>query len=359
MSDGLALRCRLPLADFALDVDLALPGRGVTALFGPSGSGKTTLLRCVAGLARPAGRVEINGECWQDDAGGIFLPAHRRALGYVFQEASLFAHLSVQANLEFGLKRIAPRERKVGWDAALELLGIGHLLARGTETLSGGERQRVAIARALLTSPRLLLMDEPLAALDGKRKHEILPFLERLHDELAIPILYVSHSSDEVSRLADHLVLLDHGRALASGPTGDLLTRLDLPPARDEDAAISVRATVLSHDDHYQLTCLGFAGGHIQVTRKALAVGASARIKIQARDVSIALGSESHSSIVNRLPARILGFGDAAHPAQCLVRLDVAGTPLLARITRLSRDQLGLREGMDVIAQIKSVALQP
>lgn len=353
----LQVACRLPLADFVLDTDLTLPGRGVTALFGPSGSGKTTLLRCVAGLARAAGRVQINGECWQDDARRIFLPTHQRALGYVFQEASLFAHLSVRANLEFGLKRIPAAERKVGWDAALALLGIGHLLERGTERLSGGERQRVAIARALLTSPRLLLMDEPLAALDAKRKQEILPYLERLHDELAIPVLYVSHSPDEVARLADHLVLLEQGRVLASGPTRDLLTRLDLPLALDEDAAVRVDATVLSHDDTYHLTCLGFAGGHIQVTRKPLAVGAKAHIKIQARDVSIALVGDNRSSIVNRLPARILGFGDAAHPAQCLVRLEVGGAPLLARITRLSRDQLGLVEGMSVVAQIKSVAL--
>jgi len=355
--NGIDLSCRLPLADFVLEADLILPGRGVTALFGPSGSGKTTLLRCVAGLARAAGRVEINGECWQDDARALFLPTHQRALGYVFQEASLFAHLSVRANLEFGLKRIPAAERKVGWDAALELLGIGHLLERGTQALSGGERQRVAIARALLTSPRLLLMDEPLAALDAKRKQEILPYLERLHDELAIPVLYVSHSPDEVARLADHLVLLEQGRVLASGPTSDVLTRLDLPLARDEEAAVRVDAQVLSHDDAYQLTCLGFAGGRIQVTRKDLAVGAPARIKIQARDVSIALTGDNRSSIVNRLPARILGFGEAAHPAQCLVRLDVSGTPVLARITRLSRDELGLIEGMDVVAQIKSVAL--
>ncbi len=354
---GLCVACRLPLADFVLDADLTLPGRGVTALFGPSGSGKTTLLRCVAGLARAAGRVQINGECWQDDARRIFLPTHQRALGYVFQEASLFAHLSVRANLEFGLKRIPAAERKVGWDAALELLGIGHLLERGAQALSGGERQRVAIARALLTSPRLLLMDEPLAALDTKRKQEILPYLERLHDELAIPVLYVSHSPDEVARLADHLVLLEQGRVLASGPTRDLLTRLDLPLALDEDAAVRIDATVLSHDDAYHLTSLGFAGGHIQVTRKPLAVGAKAHIKIQARDVSIALAGDNRSSIVNRLPARILGFGNAAHPAQCLVRLEVGGAPLLARITRLSRDQLGLVEGMSVVAQIKSVAL--
>ncbi|TYC56034.1 molybdenum ABC transporter ATP-binding protein [Zoogloea oleivorans] len=354
---GLFLQCRLPLADFVLDADLTLPAKGVTALFGPSGSGKTTLLRCVAGLARAAGRVDINGECWQDDARRIFLPTHQRPLGYVFQEASLFAHLSVRANLEFGLKRIPAAERKVGWDAAMDLLGIGHLLARGTDTLSGGERQRVAIARALLTSPRLLLMDEPLAALDARRKQEILPYLERLHDELAIPILYVSHSPDEVARLADHLVLLDQGRVTASGPTAELLARLDLPLALDEDAAVLVETQVVGHDDAYHLTRLAFPGGSVTVNRKALAVGARARIKIQARDVSIALTGDNRSSIVNRLPARIRSFGDAAHPAQCLVSLDACGTPLLARITRLSRDQLGLREGMSVVAQIKSVAL--
>lgn len=353
----LCVRARLPLADFTLDADLTLPGRGVTALFGPSGSGKTTLLRCVAGLARAAGRVEVNGECWQDDARRLFLPTHRRSLGYVFQEASLFAHLSVRANLEFGLKRIPVAERRVGWDAALELLGIGHLLARGTATLSGGERQRVAIARALLTSPRLLLMDEPLAALDARRKHEILPYLERLHDELAIPVLYVSHAMDEVLRLADHLVLLEQGRVLASGPCAELLARVDLPPALDEEAAVRVDTTVAAHDDAYQLTRLDFSGGSIQVTRKALAVGTRARLKIQARDVSIALATHDRTSIVNRLPARICGFAAAAHPAHCLVRLDVAGTPLLARITRLSKDQLGLAEGMPVAAQIKSVAL--
>ena len=354
---ALSLVLRLPLADFDLHAELALPGRGVTALFGASGSGKTTLLRCVAGLARGAGRIVVNDEVWQDDARRIFLPTHRRALGYVFQEASLFEHLTVRGNLEFGLRRILPAERKVSWDQALDLLGIGPLLERRSTTLSGGERQRVAIARALLTSPRLLLMDEPLAALDAPRKQEILPYLERLHDELAIPVLYVSHSADEVARLADHLVLLERGRVVASGATDALLARLDLPLARDEEAAVRIDTTVLDHDDVYQLTRLGFAGGSIQVTRKALPVGARARLKIQARDVSIALRGDNPSSIVNRVPARVVGFGEAAHPAQCLVALEAGRVRLMARITRLSRDQLGLAAGMEVVAQIKSVAL--
>jgi molybdate transport system ATP-binding protein len=353
----LAVTCRLPLADFALDVDLRLPGRGVTALFGPSGSGKTTLLRCVAGLARAAGAVQINGECWQDDNRRVFLPTHLRSLGFVFQEASLFPHLSVRANLEFGLKRIAAAERRVEWQAALDLLGIGHLMERGTATLSGGERQRVAIARALLTSPRLLLMDEPLAALDAPRKQEILPYLDRLHDELAIPILYVSHSLDEVARLADHMVLLDQGRAVATGPTAELMSRLDLPLAQTEEAGVIVETTVAGHDEAYQLTHLSLPGGVIQVTRKALPAGARARLKIHARDVSIALSGDQPSSILNRLPARVCGFADTTNPAHCLVWLDASGTSLLARITRLSKAQLGLAEGMAVVAQIKSVAL--
>ncbi|MDD2873156.1 MAG: molybdenum ABC transporter ATP-binding protein, partial [Azoarcus sp.] len=216
--DGIQARFRLDYSAFALDVDLQLPGRGVTALFGHSGSGKTTCLRCVAGLERaPQGRLIVNGEHWQDTDAGIFVPTHERAIGYVFQEASLFPHLSVRRNLEFGMKRVAAATRRVAWDQAVELLGIGHLLDRMPERLSGGERQRVGMARALLTSPRLLLMDEPLAALDIRLKNEILPYLERLHDELDMPVLYVSHSPDEVARLADHVVLLDQGKVVAQG----------------------------------------------------------------------------------------------------------------------------------------------
>ena len=206
-------RLKIAYSGFSLDVDLHLPGRGVSALYGHSGSGKTTCLRCIAGLERAEqGFVQINDKIWQDSDNGIFVPPHKRALGYVFQEASLFPHLSVLANLQFGLKRIAKSQRRVDLAQATELLGIGHLLERHPQHLSGGERQRVGIARALLTSPKLLLMDEPLAALDSQRKSEILPYLQRLHDELDIPVLYVSHAQDEVARLADHLVLLSDGK---------------------------------------------------------------------------------------------------------------------------------------------------
>ena len=355
---GIQARFRLAYADFSLDVDLNLPGRGVTALFGHSGSGKTTCLRCIAGLERaPQGRLEINGELWQDSASGLFVPPHQRALGYVFQEASLFPHLSVRRNLEFGMRRIDPASRRVEWEHVLELLGIGQLLERMPERLSGGERQRVGIARALLTSPRLLLLDEPLAALDLKRKNEILPYLERLHDELDIPILYVSHAPDEVARLADHVVLLDQGRVVAQGPLQETLARLDLPTAFSEDAGVVIEARVAEHDERYHLTRLDFPGGAVLVARRPEALGQRLRLRVHARDVSLALSRSEDSSITNVLAATVRELAAADTPAHVLVRLDAAGTPLLARITRRSSDHLGLAPGRQVWAQIKAVAL--
>jgi len=347
-------RFRMTYPGFSLDVDLQLPARGITAFFGPSGSGKSTLLRCIAGLERaPEARLSFKGEIWQD--GKTFLPTHRRPIGYVFQEANLFAHLDVSGNLDFGARRTAgmPRDR----DMIIELLGIDHLLGRGVDALSGGERQRVAIARALLAAPQVLLMDEPLAALERERKREILPYLERLHDELDIPILYVSHDFDEVTRLADHLVLLEKGRAVACGPLGELTARLDLPLAQDPDAAVVIAATVAAHDEKYHLTRLDFSGGSVHAGLKELPLGHQARIAIHARDVSIALSSVEDTSIVNRMQAVIRGFANARHPAHLLVRLDLGGNALLARITHRSRDHLDLREGQTVWVQIKTVAL--
>ncbi|AMS22055.1 molybdenum ABC transporter ATP-binding protein [Pseudomonas synxantha] len=354
------IRLRLKYSAFALDVDLQLPGRGVTALYGHSGSGKTTCLRCVAGLERAEEAfVQINDEVWQDSHKGLFVPAHKRALGYVFQEASLFPHLSVRANLAFGLKRIPRQQRRVDMAQASELLGIGHLLERQPQHLSGGERQRIGIARALLTSPRLLLMDEPLAALDSKRKSEILPYLERLHDELDIPVLYVSHAQDEVARLADHIVLLSEGQALASGPIGETLARLDLPLALGDDAGVVIAGHVIAYDAHYQLLTLQLPNCPLQirVAHAPLAVGQQLRVKVQARDVSLSLQAEEHSSILNRLPVTVTQDIGADNSAHVLVRLDAGGTPLLARITRFSRDQLHLHPGQALWAQIKAVAV--
>jgi molybdate transport system ATP-binding protein len=345
-------------AGFRLGLDLQLPGHGVTALFGTSGSGKTTTLRCIAGLERASSAyLEVNGEVWQDSARGYFLPTHRRPLGYVFQEASLFAHLSVRRNLEYGLKRSDRAAGRAIWQQTIDMLGIGHLLARMPVMLSGGERQRVAIARALLTSPKLLLMDEPLAALDHARKLEILPHLERLRDELAIPVLYVSHQRDEVARLADHLVLLEQGRELASGPLPAMLARLDLAPAAADDAAAVIDTTVAQQDDHYQLMRLDFAGGQIFVPQRDLALGKPLRVQVQARDVSLALAAHEDSSILNRVEATVVEVAAAAHAAHVVVRLDAGGTALLARITRRSCDQLGVLAGQRLWAQIKSVAL--
>lgn len=349
-------RFSLDRGGFSLEVDLDLPGRGVTALFGHSGSGKTTLLRLMAGLERPEqGELAVNGQVWQDAA--TFLPTHRRPLGYVFQEASLFPHLSVGGNLEYGIKRVPVAERKVSLEQAIELLGIGPLLGRKPDRLSGGERQRVGIARALALSPRVLLMDEPLAALDLARKKEILPYLERLHDELEIPVIYVSHAPDEVARLADHLVVMDAGRAVASGPLTETLARLDLPFRLGEDAGVVLDAVVAERDAQWSLAKVDFGGGAVWVRDGGQPVGRRVRLRILARDVSLALTPHNGTSILNTLSAAVVAIADDTHPALALVRLNVGGSPLVARVTRRSAAALDLVQGKLLNAQIKSVAI--
>ncbi|MBF0098466.1 MAG: molybdenum ABC transporter ATP-binding protein, partial [Magnetococcales bacterium] len=319
---------------FSLEVDFSCPGQGVTALYGHSGSGKTTLLRAIAGLERiPDGRLLVNGERWQE--GQHFVPVHRRPLGYVFQEASLFAHLSVRDNLGYGERRAGGHD-PVRFRGVVEMLGIGPLLSRWPDRLSGGERQRVAIARALLTRPRLLLMDEPLASLDQARKEEILPYLEQLHRELEIPLLYVSHAPDEVARLADHLVMLSAGRVLGHGSLTSMLARLDLPTRLGEEAGVVWEATVLERDPHWHLAQVACAGGRLWVRDAGHALGSTVRVRILARDVSLALQPQSDSSILNALPAQVSDLGEDAHPALCLVRLQVGALPLLARLTQRS-----------------------
>ncbi|MBI1284300.1 MAG: molybdenum ABC transporter ATP-binding protein [Thiobacillus sp.] len=353
---GIRACFRLDYPGFSLDVDLDLPGRGVTALFGHSGSGKTTLLRAIAGLERVAGgRFTVNGETWQDEA--EFRPTHRRSLGYVFQEASLFPHLSVQANLQYGQKRVPQAQRRVSLDQAVALLDIGHLLDRKPARLSGGERQRVGIARALATSPRLLLMDEPLAALDHALKQEILPYLERLHDELDIPVLYVSHAPDEVARLADHIVVMAGGRAVATGPLGDTLARLDLPIRLGEDAGVVLDAVVAARDEQWHLAHMEFAGGRLWVRDHGLPLGHRARVRILARDISLARTPHNGTSILNTLPAIVVESVDDAHPALTLVKLRVGESPLLARLTRRSAHALEIAPGQLLYVQIKAVAL--
>lgn len=357
MNSFIEARLQLARADFTLDVDLKLPGHGVTALFGPSGCGKTTCLRSLAGLERARGRVTVNQKIWQDDQSKQWLPTHQRALGYVFQEASLFAHLSVQKNIAYGLKRTPVERRQVSKERAVELLGIGHLLERMPATLSGGERQRVAIARALATSPEVLLMDEPLAALDAQRKAEVLPYLEQLQRQLQIPIVYVSHSMDEIARLAQHMVLLNAGRVLAQGSVTELLSNLDLPLAHGDVASSVVHATVQSHDAADHLSTLIFDGGQLQlVMARPRQVGSQVQLRVQARDVSLSLHRPEASSILNILPMQVLGLREDG-PGQTMVSLQAGNTRLLARITQHSARALALQAGMQVYAQIKGMAL--
>ncbi|EHN65936.1 molybdenum ABC transporter ATP-binding protein [Comamonas testosteroni] len=348
---------RLSRPDFELDVDLQLPGHGVTALFGPSGCGKTTCLRSLAGLERAQGRVTVNQTVWQDDASRQWLPTHQRALGYVFQEASLFPHLSVQRNIDYGLKRTPQERRKVSKERAVELLGIAHLMDRMPATLSGGERQRVAIARALATSPEVLLMDEPLAALDAQRKAEVLPYLEQLQRRLRIPVIYVSHSMDEVARLAQHMVLLGAGKVLAQGSVTELLSSLDLPLAHGDVASSVVHAAVHDHDAADHLSTLIFDGGRLQlVMARPRELGSQVPLRVQARDVSLSLLRPEGSSILNILPVQVLGLREDG-PGQVMVSLQAGGTQLLARITQHSAKALQLQAGMPVYAQIKGMAL--
>ncbi|HET7539449.1 MAG TPA: molybdenum ABC transporter ATP-binding protein [Polyangiaceae bacterium] len=355
---GIALSLRVVYSGFSLDAELSIAASGVTALFGTSGSGKTTCLRLLAGLERGRGTLHAFGECWQDDQRGLFIPTHQRAVGYVFQEASLFPHLNVRENLHYARVRKRPAGRAPSFDSVVALLGIEPLLRRTTDRLSGGERQRVAIARALLSAPRLLLMDEPLSALDEARKAELFPYLERLRRELSIPIVYVSHSLDEVARLADRLVLLDNGRVTAAGSPSELLSRLDLPFASGEQSGVVIETQVALHDDIDGLTRLDFEGGALWLSRLSLPVGSRARVRVLARDVSLAMNHPGPSSILNVLSGYVTALSDEG-PSRVNVRLVVgtANTPLLACITRRSRDALGLAPGSAIHAQVKSVAL--
>ncbi|MGY6276165.1 molybdenum ABC transporter ATP-binding protein [Methylomonas sp. MgM2] len=349
-------RFRLRYGAFQLNADLRLPGAGITVLFGPSGSGKTTLLRCVAGLEKaPEGFLALNGDVWQDSDRGIFLPAHKRSLGYVFQEANLFPHLTVKGNLEFGIKR-AGNSRNNDLQHILELLGIGHLLDRTPDRLSGGERQRVAIARALALNPKILLMDEPLAALDFKRKQEILPYLNQLHRELHIPVLYVTHSQQEAAQLADHLVILNENGVVASGPVSETLSRLDVPLAQDRDASTVWQVSVCGHEAEYHLTHVEFDSAIISLPSLVGEIGVSIRLQIFARDVSITLQAPAATSILNVLPARITGMidDDSGHS---VIGLRVGTHPLLAHITQKSKTLLQLQPGMSVYVQIKGTSI--
>ncbi len=348
-------RFKAQLGSFQLDVEFELPSNGICGIYGPSGCGKTSLLRAVAGLDHHRqGYLQLDDEAWQ--SGHCFLPPHKRPVAYVFQEANLFDHLSVQANLEYGWRRIPPDQRRISLPRISELLDLGNLAKRRPDTLSGGERQRVAIGRALAVSPRLLLMDEPLASLDQLRRNEILPYLQALHGEFDLPILYVSHDRIEISRLADHLLLMAAGRIIASGNCQQLLTRLDLPLAHEETAASMLDAVVTAVDNHYQLTTFRCGDIELIVPGSSLGCGQTARLLIASRDVSLTLSEPPDSSILNVIPVRIEAI--SAEDAGSITLSLLAGQQvLLSRITRKSLEQLDLRIGMAVFAQVKSIAL--
>lgn len=351
----LELQIRLDRGNgFAMDLDLRLPAVGTTVLFGPSGCGKTTVLRALAGLEREAqGRVALNGEVWQ--AEGQFVPPQQRGVGLVFQDAALFPHLSVRRNLDYGLARIPRGLVRPKLDEAIGLLGIEGLLERLPEGLSGGERQRVAIARALAMAPRLLLLDEPLASLDAPRRADILPYLDRLRTELTLPMVYVTHSVQELSRLADEVVLLQAGRVQAQGPLAEMLLHALLTP--DDEAGVVLNCRVEHIDTEWHLAQLAFDGGVLRVRNDGYQLHQTLRLRVQARDVSLARQLPERSSITNVLEGSLESLNSDTHPATQLACIRVGATRLLARLTRHSVHRLQLAAGQSVWVQLKSVAV--
>jgi len=350
------------LGRFELDVAFESPLRGITALFGPSGCGKTTILRCMAGLTRLPGRLVIGGEVWQDHATGQFREPYRRPVGYVFQEASLFPHLSVRGNLLYGRRRALKMgaAEHIRLDDVVDLLGIASLLDRATGALSGGERQRVALGRALLAQPRLLLMDEPLSALDRMTKEDILPYFEAIHASLAIPMLYVSHDIAEIERLADHMVLLEAGRVVAAGPLADLLGDSRLPIARSPEASTVLEGRIAAFDPNDEITALAIDGETLLVPNRVGEAGTTQRVRIVATNVSLAVDRPSLTTILNIVPVRITDIHPLDH-GQVNVLVTIGhrdgGSKLLARVTRRAQRVLNLGRGQDVYAQIKAVSV--
>ena len=343
-----------------LDVDSSIPGTGITAIYGQSGSGKTSLLRCIAGLEKAhQGKLCVKNETWQDE--NFFLATHKRPIGYVFQEASLFPHLTAQQNLAYATKRAGKgTDRLVSsefYSHVVEIMGLESLLKRYPNQLSGGERQRIAIARALLIDPRLLLMDEPLASLDHDRKQEILPYLERLHTSSEVPILYVSHSMDEISRLADHILVLDQGKIIAEGALTEVFSRIDLPQKLAQESGVILNGTVIKKDKQWQLMLIAFAQGQVWIADSGEALNQGVRIRILAKDVSLALNNHDDVSIINRIEMKVAEINADQNNAMTLVRLTMGEDYLVAKLTNKSAHHLHLKVGMTVWSQIKSVAI--
>jgi molybdate transport system ATP-binding protein len=356
----LTARFEVVFPSFHLQVKASLPAEGITVVFGSSGCGKTTLLRCFAGLIRsPTGFLAMGEHVWQDEANNLFLPLSQRPVGFVFQESRMFPHLSVRSNLLYGWKRILKSERRISLDQVVAILGLDTLLERRPTHLSGGEQQRVAIGRALLTSPRLLLMDEPLSSLDVQRKREIIAFIQRLDKEFRIPIIYVSHALHEVVQLAGTLILLKEGSVAAIGPLAEVFSQVGsrgVIPDSHIGAIIDTR--VVGHDVQFGLTTLAFSGGQLSVPQQHLSIGESLRVQILARDVSLVASPPAfQTSVLNVLDATVLEIGPIESDQPFVdIKLDI-GCPLLATITRKSLAILKLHIGQKIHAQIKAVAL--
>jgi len=357
------LRCAIErgFPDFKLAVDETIGLDGITAVFGPSGSGKTTLLRAIAGLDRGmSGTIRFAEQVWQDDSRGVFVPPHKRGVGYVFQDARLFTHLNVAANLRYAERRSRKARRGLGidFDEVVDALDLAPLLDRGTAALSGGERQRVAIGRTLLARPQLLLMDEPLAALDGRRKAAILPYIERLPTTFGVPVLYITHAIAEVSQISQHMVLLSGGRISANGPVTEIMERLDLYPMTGRfEAGVVLDARVAAHDTVYHLTDLDVAGQRMVVPALDLPIDATLRLRIRARDVSLATARPEGISIRNILAGTIAEIAEEPDTAFAEVLIDLGGAHIRARLTRKSIADLSLAVGRPVFALIKSIAI--
>ena len=345
----LTLAYRLQREAFELNVKLLLPGCGLSVLFGPSGAGKTTLLRCIAGLQKAQHEtLTVQGRSWQG------LPTHRRPLAMVFQQQGLLEHLTARDNIRYALKRRGGGRQ---WQQVLELFAIGKLLHRYPAQLSGGEQQRVALARAVLTEPQLLLMDEPLAALDEARKQDILPYIERLKAELKIPIIYVTHSQREAARLADYMVVLQQGRVSHSGALPGLLNTPGFPFASANTVGVVINATVAAIEPEWGLATLAFDGGQLRCNAGSLQVAAPVRVSVLARDVSLSRSRQRDTSILNVLPAIVEQLVNEAGSSSVLVYAKMGATPVIARITRYSAARLQLAAGSKVWLQLKSVAV--
>ena len=356
----LSAKFKLTLDEFTLNIDIETAVNGFTVLFGPSGSGKSSFLRCISGLERsPGGFLKVGDEVWQDDNLGIFLQPNKRKIGYVFQEMRLFPHFNVKGNLCYGLNRSTQKNSDTLFDQIVEILGLESLLNRHTANLSGGEKQRVALGRALLTRPRLLIMDEPLAALDTKRKQEILPYFQRMQSELNVPVFYVTHSLNEILQLVDTMLIMDQGKIVASGPVEKVFSHLEFVRNPGHSLAGTILdTTVVRQDEEFQLTVLNFKGHTLYVPRRDISPGNRLRIHIRAEDVILAVAPiENQTSVLNVLSARVIEIRPSTEDnCKVDVQLDI-GRPLLASITRRSLSQLSLQSGQKIYAHIKAIRM--